>query len=857
MSYLNEADARRQIESIGIIIKDGLHIRTDGKSTRCLVSGMDREKRGWYRLSEWPMREGVMLVGTYGIFQGDSYGTRKIELTKQCEACGHEMALKDKTCPACGKGKGKKRELTAEEKAAMAAKFKEDKRRADAERQAEIKRAATWAGAVWRASVSAEVGGHDYFARKRLEVTGGARIYPGNDGVDLPGATPEDYKYLGQFKGALVIPMCDTLGKVYGVQFILSRELHKERIARTERDKEFWPAGMGLEGRFFLMGGSPRGVALVTEGYATGVSLLQASNRPVLVAFAANNIQPAIKAVAKQYKGTRWLIAADDDWLQKCVECKQYTPVETDTCAHCGQPHKKINAGCTRAAEAALAVPNTAWVKPTFSAQRPADRKGPTDYNDLHGLEGLGAVTAQIDAAIAKQGWDSAAPTPDARGAYSMGGGESGEAMPSLLTEDDACQRYALVYAGGGVMFDHVDRVLVTKSDVLDMCVDRVWSTWKYRPDRQVVRMAEVGFDPTEKDPAIRCNMWGGWPTVPKSGRCDKLLGLLEFLCANEQHDRALYEWVLKWLAYPIQHPGAKMHSAIVVHGPQGTGKSLFFERYMRIFGPYATVLDQSALEDKFNADWAQKKLFILADEVLARQDMYHVKNRLKGFITGSKIRVNPKNVTAHDEANHMNMVFLSNEKMPIVLEDDDRRHCVIWVPPKLDKKYYDAVEEECEQGGVEALHHYLLGLDLGDFKPWTRPPMTEAKQDLINLGLGSEDRFIKDWEAGDTPHPFGPCASMDLYKAYLKWCRENGVQRPRESSQFLNSAAKIPGWKNDRPHIYDTTHYTGQTRQQRMILPATSTLELAGKAQPLDKTKSRWLTDCFFTFRNSLEDSV
>ena len=30
--------------------------------------------------------------------------------------------------------------------------------------------------------------------------------------------------------------------------------------------------------------------------------------------------------------------------------------------------------------------------------------------------------------------------------------------------------------------------------------------------------------------------------------------------------------WVLRWLAYPLQHPGAKMRTAMVVHGDEGSG---------------------------------------------------------------------------------------------------------------------------------------------------------------------------------------------------------------------------------------------------------------------------------------------
>ena len=42
--------------------------------------------------------------------------------------------------------------------------------------------------------------------------------------------------------------------------------------------------------------------------------------------------------------------------------------------------------------------------------------------------------------------------------------------------------------------------------------------------DKRVVRLREVGFDPTERDETIKCNLWGGWPTTPRAGRCSKLI---------------------------------------------------------------------------------------------------------------------------------------------------------------------------------------------------------------------------------------------------------------------------------------------------------------------------------------------
>jgi putative DNA primase/helicase len=54
-------------------------------------------------------------------------------------------------------------------------------------------------------------------------------------------------------------------------------------------------------------------------------------------------------------------------------------------------------------------------------------------------------------------------------------------------------------------------------------------------------------------------------------------------------------------------------------------------------------------------------------------------------------------------------------------------------------------VIEEIRNGGVAALHDYLLHLDLGDFSAAAKPPLTAAKTELIGLGLDSPMRFYDD----------------------------------------------------------------------------------------------------------------
>jgi putative DNA primase/helicase len=188
----------------------------------------------------------------------------------------------------------------------------------------------------------------------------------------------------------------------------------------------------------------------------------------------------------------------------------------------------------------------------------------------------------------------------------------------------------------------------------------------------------------------------------------------------------------------------------------------------------------------------------------------------------------------------------------------------VVWTPPKLDESWYDALSEEIDQGGIPALHHYLLTLPLGGFKPWTRPPMTTAKDHLIDINRESVDRFIAELERGEIDDlPLCPAGSADMYAAYLRWCRREGVRFPRESNQFAGYLLKQPGWQRITGDRYETTYYQGPAKRQRMFMPSDDLLEDAAARgpghdyrKPGNKTRTQWLTDCFFAFRAGLNKS-
>lgn len=686
------------------------------------------------------------------------------------------------------------RKMSDEQRDALKKSWAADKALVDAKRKARAAKAARCATNTW--NLLTANGTNDYLEAKGV----------GSHGLRWNA----DVAYL---------PMLDTQGAIHGLQVLLPK--HHKRVVQTGRNKEFWPAGIVKKGHFFQLG-AIRDIVLIAEGYATAATLFEATQLPVVVAFDAGNLTPVAEAIKKRYRTTKLLICADDDFKSE------------------GNP------GLTSASAAAL-LSNGAVVVPKFSVSREIGKKGLTDFNDLHIAEGLHTVRTQIEARLDELKWRVAS-VPSAGLSQQGGGDVKREALKSMLTLHEAEQRFALVYGGNGSMFDFQEHILVPKSDVLDILPEHGWRD--LRAVKRVVRMDEVGFDPAETDPRIVCNLWGGWPTTPKRGNCERLLELLEYLCSEEENYKAAFEWVLKWVAYPIQHPGAKMRTALVFHGPQGTGKNLFFETVMQIYGEYGRIVDQSAVEDKFN-DWASKKLFMIADEVVARQELFHVKNKLKGFVTGEWIRINPKNVAAHDERNHVNLVFLSNESQPLVLEKDDRRYAVIHTPEKLDPEFYQAVREELNNGGIAALHDYLLRVDLGDFDEHTKPPMTRAKRDLIEYGMDSVQQFTEEWLSERLGLPVCPCGSSELYSAYVIFCRINGEKSCRNAKQFVGTI------RHQRGFTYGEETWTVGIKQTKRgaIIPPPEILQRKSIEFAIGtETRSAWMTRHCKEFSDALE---
>ena len=176
---------------------------------------------------------------------------------------------------------------------------------------------------------------HPYLVRKRIEP----------HGIKIDRA------------GRLVVPVIDQEGEILSYQTI-----------DADGNKRFLKGGK-IEGGFYELRGN-RKVIFIGEGFATCASIHQATGFTTLVAFDCGNLAKVAKSAKEMFLGSRIVICADND---------QFT---------------EGNPGITRA-KAAAGLVFGEIVYPIFNESDLASK--PTDFNDLHTLQGIEAVKEQIE----------------------------------------------------------------------------------------------------------------------------------------------------------------------------------------------------------------------------------------------------------------------------------------------------------------------------------------------------------------------------------------------------------------------------------------------------------------------------
>jgi hypothetical protein len=322
---------------------------------------------------------------------------------------------------------------------------------------------------------------------------------------------------------------------------------------------------------------------------------------------------------------------------------------------------------------------------------------------------------------------------------------------------------------------------------------------WLDHPHRR--QYEKIAFAPNQ-DVDNAFNLWRGFSVDAKPGNCRKYLAFVwKIICGG---DRQLYQWVLDWMSYAVQHPEKPAGTAIVLTGGQGIGKTFFVKTFGRLFGfHFKLVTDDEHVVGHFNAHM-EDAVVVLADEAFFAGNKKHA-NILKSMITADVKMTEGKGIDARPTRNCIHLFIASNNEHVVHLDGDDRRYLVLDVSERWKERadVFGKIAEQMQNGGYEALLHLLKTRDLKDFSPHKPPLKTKAKdRQQIQSLEGAEAAILELFERGELPPGLETVtvgkegATVDS-AVLLSWCRR---ESQRDKITYNSIAYILDGpRKNDR----------------------------------------------------------
>lgn len=265
----------------------------------------------------------------------------------------------------------------------------------------------------------------------------------------------------------------------------------------------------------------------------------------------------------------------------------------------------------------------------------------------------------------------------------------------------------------------------------------KLGEAWFTHPQRR--QYQGLTFNP-RTTPEGYYNIWRGFAVEPKEGDCSLYLKHIEENIANG--DKEIYEYLVAWMAQVVQRPDELIGVAVVMRGSMGTGKGVFVNEFGKLFGQHYMLLnDSSQLVGKFNGHMKEKCL-LFADEAFWAGDKA-AEGKLKSMITEPTINIEMKGRDAFTINNSLHMIFATNNDWAAPAGPRERRFFIVDVGEKhlQDHKYFDAICKQMDNGGREALLHYLMNYDISNMN-LRNYPQTKALREAKQLSFTPVQKF-------------------------------------------------------------------------------------------------------------------
>lgn len=258
--------------------------------------------------------------------------------------------------------------------------------------------------------------------------------------------------------------------------------------------------------------------------------------------------------------------------------------------------------------------------------------------------------------------------------------------------------------------------------------------------DRNTIMYDRIEFSP-RGDTLGTLNLWIGETITPKHGEWPLIYEFLRnILCGSREIE---YQYLVKYIAHALQRPWEKPGVMIIMLGGQGIGKGTLGRILQKIWS--ATYLHVPRIKNvvgDFNGA-LERAYIVFLDEAIFAGDRAS-SDALKSLVTEQSISINEKYQPSRQIQSYHRFFSATNADWFKGTERDDRRDFVLKVSEhrKGEFCYWDKLNLEIDNEGIEAFAHDLLSMDLSKFNVRAKPNTSE----LTEQKLHSLEKYPRWW---------------------------------------------------------------------------------------------------------------
>jgi hypothetical protein len=167
---------------------------------------------------------------------------------------------------------------------------------------------------------------------------------------------------------------------------------------------------------------------------------------------------------------------------------------------------------------------------------------------------------------------------------------------------------------------------------------------------------------------------------------------LYDDICSG---DDKLFAFLMNLLALKVQNPGLRVEQALILHGPNGSGKNRLAENFGKLFAPHQVLVNSKTPDNRFNSMESQTLVVIWDESFWASATLDGV---IKTLITAMTLNVEEKYKAVYTILNQRLHFILSNKINPLPVEKDSRRYTFIWVDAKHEPEYWKALQADFDK---------------------------------------------------------------------------------------------------------------------------------------------------------------